>query len=367
MNSEPQAKRTKNLSMADLLAKQNNDQDSSRNRLLSVSRGQQLEGEVISISHQELVLDLGTKAEGILPKRDLSTNLSENIKIGDKLNVVVIFPENESGQVVLSMHKPTSRNVNVKWGRFQKALEENKSLVGKGVEVNRGGLLVEIGEIRGFLPSSQVSLSQVNNLEELIGKEISVNVIEVDSEHNRLIFSQRASISEQVKENLSKLKIGDNAEGVVAAVLPFGIFVSLPEGVEGLVHVSEVSWEKIDDPSSLFKVGDEVTAQVISVDQNTNRVNLSIKQLQDDPFGKISEKYAKDDIVKGIITKVSSNGVNVNLEDGFEGVIPTAKIDSGAEYVVGQKIQCLIDNIDIAKRRVYLSPFRTSTKDLIYK
>ncbi len=351
------------LTMADLLAKEDS-------KTFAISRGQELTGEVISILDQEIILDLGTKAEGVLPKKDLPSDQLEKLKVGDKLQVFVAQPENESGQVVLAFKRaPTigSKGGFVKWDKFQEAINTSKTFVGKGLEVNKGGLIVEVQDIRGFLPSSQVSLSQAGDLSDLVGKEVTVTVIEADPSSNRLIFSQKSSLTEEAKEKLGKLKIGDKVAGKVAAVLPFGIFIALDDGVEGLVHISELAWEKVEDPSKLFKVGDQVSAQVISIDSNTNRVNLSVKQTTEDPFVELAKKYNKDDVLKGTVAKVSSMGVFVTLEDGLEGLIHSSKIDSSTKYEVGTKITVLVDNVDTAKRRVYLAPFITSTKDLIYK
>lgn len=356
--------------MADLLAK--NDQD------LSVTRGQELTGEIIQILPNELILDLGKKAEGALSRKDLSLEQAETLKIGDKLQVFVVIPENESGQIALALRQlVSSKNqaASPKWDRFQNAINSSKTFIAKGLEVNKGGLIVEIGDVRGFLPSSQVSLSQADDLSDLIGKDITVTVIEVDPTQNRLIFSQKSTVSEEVKAKLTQLKVGDEVKGKVAAVLPFGIFVALENtttglsagGVEGLVHISEISWEKVEDPAKLFKVGDQVNAQVISVDANTNRVNLSIKQLQTDPFVEISKKYTQDQVIKGKVSKISSNGVHIILDEGVEGLMPTNKQEQGVEYQIGQELTVIVDSIDTQKRRITLAPFVTSTKDLIYK
>lgn len=354
-----------NISMADLLAKQDKKQ-------LRLSRNQEIEGEVVSINPQEIILDLGTKSEGVLPKRDLSQDQLSNLKVGDKLSVFVVIPENESGQVLLTLHKSVAKGPNTgKWRRFEEALRDHQTMLGKGLEVNKGGLIVEVNGVRGFLPSSQVSLSTASNLDELVGKEVQVSVIEVDPNQNRLIFTQKGSISEDVKEKITKLKIGDQVKGAIAAVLPFGIFVTISgenfEGVEGLVHVSELSWDRVEDPAAHFKVGQEVEAKVVSIDHETGRVNLSIKQLTEDPFMKKTEGYKSDDVIKGKVSKVNNMGIYVSLEDGLEGLIQSSKLEPGEEYKEGQEITVLIDTVEKNKRRILLSPFRTSTKGLIYK
>lgn len=346
--------------MADLLAKESK---KGSKPFFNLSVGQEVEGKIVEILNQEIILDLGTKSEGILPKKDLTQDRIKSLNIGEKLPVFVLQLENESGLAEVSLQKSSTEGG--KWDKFISAQKNNQVLSGKGIEVNKGGLIIEIGGVRGFLPSSQVSLSQADNIEGLVGKDVQVLVIEVDQFQKRLIFSQKTTISEDIKKHLQDIKVGDEVSGKVAALMPFGIFVSLPNDIEGLVHVSEISWEKTEDPSGLFKAGDEVSAKVVSVDQNTSRVNLSIKQLGEDPFAKKAEKFKPDDIVKGVVSKVSSSNITVDL-GGSEGVIST-KHEGLEDYQVGKTVTCLVDNIDKAKRRITLAPFITSTKDLIYK
>jgi len=335
-----------------------------------MTRGQEIEGEVILITDSEIILDLGGKSEGVLPKKDLSLEQAANLKVGDKLLTFVVVPENESHQVVLELHKTvlskTGKPGNIRLDRFILAKKNNQVLTGKGLEVNKGGLIVEIDKVRGFLPSSLVTLSQAANMDELIDKDIQVTVVEVDPAQNRLILSQKTNLSEEIKSKLSKLKAGDKVEGEVAAVLPFGVFISLPDGVEGLVHVSEMTWDKVEDPNSLYKIEDKVTSQVMSIDSNTGRANLSIKQLVSDPFKEKASSYQPDDIVKATITKVTTQGVYLDIE-GIEGVIPSSKMEGEVTYEAGKSLSCLVDSVDEHKRRINLAPFRTSTKDLIYK
>ena len=318
-------------SMADLLASQ-------ESKPLSISRGQEVDGEIVSISDNEIILDLGTKSEGVLPKRDLSPEQAANLKVGDKLLTFVIQTENESGQVVLGLQRSLKTKTPSQWYKFEAALKSNSVLKGKALELN--------------------------NLEELVGKDVDVTPIEVEANQNRLIFSQKTTVSEDIKENLSKLKAGDEIKGVVAAVLPFGIFVTLQSGVEGLVHVSEISWEKTEDPSLVYKVGDEVKAKVLSVETNTGRANLSIRQLVSDPFKDKAKDLQADDIVKGTVT---TQGISVSLEGGIEGMIHSSKIDNPADFEVGKNYQFLVDSVDNTKRRVNLASFVTSTAGLIYK
>lgn len=347
--------------MANLLAKQDQ-------KPFSLSRGQEVIGEVVAISSSEIILDLGTKSEGVLLKKELPGEILNSLKNGDKLPVFVVLSENESGQVALSFKKSIAKQTGQeKWERFEQALNLGKALSGKIIEVNKGGLIVEVGDLRGFLPTSLISLSKALNLEDMVGQEINVVVIEVDPNQNRLIFSQKAQIEPAVKEKLGKLKVGDKVSGKVAAILPFGIFVELPDAVEGLVHISEISWEKVEDPGELYKVGDTVEAQIISVDSNTNRANLSVKRLQEDPFVKLADKYSADDVTSGAVTKVTQTGILITLESGIEGLIPQSKLGPDAKYEQGQEVSVIIDSVDLKRRRITLSPFVTTTKGLIYK
>ena len=350
------------MTMADLLAKQEETN-------LKLERGQEVEGEAVQINDSEIILDLGSKSEGVLSRKDFSPEQEANLKVGIKVTAYVIRSENESGQVVLELHKTMpskGRGTNIRLEKFIAAQKSNQVLSGKGIEVNRGGLVVEIGKTRGFLPSSLVSLSQAANLEDLVGKDVQVTVVEVDPGQNRLILSQKTTVSEETKQNLSKFKPGDKVEGEVAAVLSFGVFVGLPDKIEGLVHVSEISWEKVEDPTSLYKVGDKIEAQITSIDLSTGRANLSIKQLAQDPFKEKAKDYQPDDIVKAIVTKVTGQGVFLDVE-GIEGLIPSAKIEADQSYEIGKSLSCLVDSVDTQKRRINLAPFITSTKDLIYK
>lgn len=354
------------ITMADLLAKT----DSKSPTNLKLERNQEIQGEVILIGDSEVILDLGSKAEGVLSKKDFSGSAIGDLKPGDKVQAFVIRTENESGQVVLALHKPVMSGKpghQKNWDKFISAKNKSQTFRGKAIELNRGGLIVEVEGVRGFLPSSQVTLSQASKIEELVGKDLQVTVIEVEPGQNRLIFSQKTQIPEETKNKLSKVKAGDKVKGVVAAVLPFGIFVNLEGGIEGLAHISELSWEKVEDPAGLFKVGQDIEGIVTSIDLNTGRVNISLKQATKDPFVEIAEKFHPEDVVSGAVSKVSSIGVSIELEGGVEGLVHTTKMEADMDYPTGKKVTCLVDSIDMQKRRVNLVPFVTSTKDLIYK
>ncbi len=350
-----------NMSMADLLAKQSK-------QVKSIQRGEEVEGTVVAFIGGEIIVDLGTKSEGVFQKKDLSPDQAKSIKVGDKITATVIHPENQSGQVVLGLQRAAgSRPGTEKFTKFQRAIATKQVFKGKVLESNKGGLVVEVDGVRGFLPTSQVSLSQAANIEEMIGKELDLITLEVEPNQNRLIFTHKTTLSEESKTKLSSLKAKDKVKGKVAAVLPFGVFVSLESGVEGLAHISELSWEKVEDPNSLFKVGDEVEAIVLSVDEQSGRANLSIKQVTADPFADKIKDIQVEDVLKGKITKITQNGVNVLLKESIEGMVPTAKLAGDEGYTEGEEYNFLVDSIDNRKRQIVLSPFITSTKDLIYR
>ncbi len=352
------------MSMADLLAK-------TETTNLKLERNQEIQGVVVFVGDKDVILDLGSKAEGVLSAKDFTDEKLASLKEGDRVSAFVIRTENESGQVVLGLNKPVpvgkSGGHTRNWDKFITAKNKAQVLRGKATELNKGGLIVEVDGVRGFIPSSQVTLSQAAKIDDLVGQELQVTVIEIDPGQNRLIFSQKTVVSEETKAKLGKLKHGDKVKGKAAAILPFGVFVNLEDSLEGLVHVSEISWEKVEDPALVVKIGEEIEAVVTNVDLATGRVNLSIKQLSDDPFAKIAEKFQPEDVISGTVTKVSSAGVSLELESGVEGLIASGKIEAGTDYPIGKKVTCLVDSVDVPKRRVNLVPFVTSTKDLIYK
>lgn len=365
--------------MEELLASQSK-------KITTLFRGQQVEGEIVSLNDKEVALDIGAKSEGVLLKKELSGAQSKALKIGDKLKAFVSQPENEHGQVVLSYEKQAPvRHLegarahlrggsfrggrSFDWSRFIQAQNQTTKLQGRVIEVNKGGLIVEVEGTRGFLPNSQVGfelLTKVGKgMENLVGQGLTVSVIEMDQNENRLIFSQRGQISDEVKLKLSSFKKDQKTKGKIVAILPFGLVVDI-DGSEGLVFISDVSWEKVDDLSKQYTVGDEVAVLVLGFDGDLGRLNLSIKQLSEDPFAKLSEKYPADEVVKGEVISVSDAGVVVKL-DRIEGFLPASKMDPKVSYEVGQTLTLLVDSVDIRKRVINLAPMITSTEGLIYK
>lgn len=372
MSKQSTTNSSQNITMAELLASQ-------PKKLTSLHRGQEIEGEVVAISEKEIILDLGAKSEGVLQARDLPAENLKNLKIEDKLKVFVAMSENENGQVMLSSFPQTRMNNTsnapfkghgINWSKFIQAQNQKSKLSGKVLELNKGGLIVEVTGARGFLPNSQVGFELLSKagagLENLIGQDLTVSVIEIDQNNNKLIFSQRGQVSPEALEKLNSFKSGQKVKGKIVAVLPFGLVVDV-EGTEGLVFISDVSWEKIEDLSKNFKTNEEVEVMVTGLDADLGRLNLSIKQLTEDPFAKLVEDYPTDEVIKGEVLGVSEAGVAVKLKDGLEGFLPASKMESGVTYEVGKSTTFLVDSVDAKARRINLAPMITSTAGLIYK
>lgn len=344
-------------------------------QLKVLHRGQEVEGTVLTITEKEVLLDLGSKSEGTINTRDIPHPIKSGLKVGDKLKAYVYIPENEYGQIVLSSSSQTRMSTSsfkghgINWMKFVQAQNQKSQVRGKVLEVNKGGLIVEVTGTRGFLPNSQVGFELLSKsgagMDSLIGQDLTVTVVEVNQDDNKLIFSQRGQVTEEALKNLRTFKAQQKAKGKIVAVLPFGLVVDV-SGVEGLVFISDVSWEKIDDLTKQFSVGQELEVLVLGLDEELGRLNLSIKQLTEDPFAKLAEEYPADEVVKGEITEVTDAGITVQLK-GVEGILPAAKMDTGSKYEVGVSMSFLVDSVDTGRRRVNLAPFVTSTAGLIYK
>jgi len=380
--------------------------ESSQKKVTSLRRNQEVVGRVISVSPQEVLIDIGAKSEGIVLGRELSavSELVSKLSAGDSVEATVLYPENDAGQVVLSLRKLSGEK---RWVELEEKKDNSEDIEVVALEVNRGGVICDYLGIHGFLPASQLTQSSGSGqakepakLTDLIGRTLTARVIEVDRGSNRLILSQKQPNKkdlEAILALLAKVKIGDKVSGVISAVLPFGIFVEIdtdkvsqvskvtnvskgddqeggdessksskPSKLEGLVHISELSWEKIEEPAKFFKVGDKVDVVVIAKDEATGRLNLSLKQLQDDPFAKVSAQYTKDLEVNGIVAKVTPFGVFVSLDGGIEGLIHISKIPPNVNFEVGQKVECSVEAVDLRSRRISLVPV-VREKPVLYR
>lgn len=345
---------------------------------LSLQFAQEIEGTVVAILDKEVVLDLGTKSEGILPKKDLTPEQLKSLKVGDKFKSYVAQVENEFGQTILSVHKQfarrpsfgRSRGRNIDWSRFTQVMNQNSKLSGNVVEVNKGGLILEVEGTRGFLPGSQIGIDALGKLvgagNDIVGQNLQAQVIEIDQNNNRLIFSQKGMATDEVKKKLDHYKTGEGiSDAKMVAVYPFGAVAEF-SGLFFIIYPQDIAWEKTEDPTAVLKVGDEVSGKILSVDKDYGRITLSLKAAKEDPFTKVAESFQADDVVSATVSAVSAQGVAFTLKDGIEGFMPSSKMGSGT-YEVGQKINCLVDSVDTNRRRVNLVPMLTSTEGLIYK
>lgn len=344
---------------------------SNQQKFNSVSRGDEVEGRIVAITDSEIIIDINTKSEGVINKREFVDADLQKLKIGDK---VTAFSEgdNDSGQVSLSLQRAvrpqTGHFRNLNWDRFNQALSQRSKLTGTVTEVNKGGLIVEVDGVRGFLPSSQLgypTIALTKNGAEITGQQLTVEIIEIDQNNNRLIFSQKNLTDKEVVTRLQKLQTGQKVTAKVMAVFPFGLFVDV-DGVFGVIYTTELSWEKDFDITKSFKVESEIAVLVSSVDDSLGRINLSVKSLKEDPFDKVLEKYPADEVVKVTVSSVSDLGITFTLEEGVEGFMAADRVE-GQKYEPGQAVTMIVGEVDKSKRKVNLSPMITSTKGLIYK
>jgi small subunit ribosomal protein S1 len=355
--------------------------EDSANQIKTFSRGDIVEGEVVDVRDGFLVVDIGFKSEGIVAGKELKSDLIDwrELEVGDKVMVYVVKPEDEEGQLVLSIRRTQQATA---WLNLEKAKEENKIVESVVVESNNGGLIVEIGkDIRGFIPTSQLDASRVyssgvrqvgkdissrvqKKLSSLIGEKISTRIIELDREKNRIILSEKmvtqARDLEQREKTLNKVKEGDTLEGTVSGITPFGVFVNA-EGLEGLVHLSELSWDKVEDIGSLYSVGTKVNVMVIGVSDGGKRVAYSIKRLQKDPWAEAISKYKVGDVVEGEVQKVVPYGAFVRIDKGLNGLIHISELsdklvkDPANIVTEGDTVKVKILSISSTERHLGLS------------
>lgn len=319
----------------------------------SAKKGEVIEGTVISVSPVEVLVDIGGKSEGIISNREIPEG--EEVQPGDKVLAYVVQSEDEAGQTILSLRRAGGEK---RWRELGDLNEAETPLQVHGLETNRGGLVVDVGGgVRGFVPSSQLDQTYAGN--KGIGKSFEAKIIELDRKSNRLILSQKSLTAEANRKKFEgateRFKAGQVVTGKVSGVMPYGLFVSLEEGLEGLVHISEVSWERVNNLAELYKIGDEIEVKVLSIDPAAGRINLSVKALQEDPWKAKITSLKPGTKVKGEVTKVNQFGVFVQLEQGIEGLIHTSKIP---EYMVdikpGLQLDLTVEQVNPDNRRLSL-------------
>ena len=326
--------------------------------------GDVVEGTVVKIDRDEVLLDIGYKSEGVIPARELSIRNdvapTEIVSLGDRVEALVLQKEDKEGRLVLSKKRAQYERA---WATIEKLKDADEVVKGPVIEVVKGGLIVDIG-LRGFLPASLVELRRVRELQPYVGRVIEAKIIELDRNRNNVVLSRRAWLEEAQKEQrgdfLANLKPGERRRGTVSSVVNFGAFVDLG-GMDGLVHVSELSWKHVDHPSSVVQVGDEVEVEVLDVDLEKERISLSLKATQPDPWQEFADTHQVGELVYGRITKLVPFGAFVQVGDGIEGLVHISEmaahhVDLPEQVVTpGEELWVKIIDIDLQRRRISLS------------
>jgi len=341
-------------------------------------RGEIRRGTILTVAPTQIVLDIRAKREGFVPQRELEhldPQLRDQLTVGNEIPVYVVMPEDEEGRTVVSISRGL---VQADWDNAQQLLESQEIWEGRVSGQNRGGLLVEFGRLRGFVPTSHLAgfprtLSpedRQKRLTDMVGRRLGLRVIEVDQQRNRLVFSERIAYREWREQQqgrlLSELKEGQIVHGRVSSVQDFGAFVDL-NGIEGLIHISELAWTRVEHPSEVLKVGEEVDVRVIRIDPERKRVSLSLRQTGGDPWSRIEERYSLGQLITGQVTRIASYGVFIEIEDGVEGLVHISELaedkPTNPRDVVeeGESLPLRIIRIDAARRRLGLSARRVTT------
>ena len=326
--------------------------------------GDIVEGTVVKVDRDEVLLDIGYKTEGVILARELSikhdVDPDEIVSIGDEIEALVLQKEDKEGRLLLSKKRAQYERA---WGTIERVKEEDGVVTGSVIEVVKGGLILDIG-LRGFLPASLVEMRRVRDLQPYVGRELEAKIIELDKNRNNVVLSRRAYLEQtqsEVRTNfLQTLQKGQVRTGVVSSIVNFGAFVDLG-GVDGLVHVSELSWKHIDHPSEVVEVGTEVTVEVLDVDFDRERVSLSLKATQEDPWQAFARTHAIGQVVPGKVTKLVPFGAFVRVEDGIEGLVHISElaqrhVELPDQVVkVGEEVFVKVIDIDLERRRISLS------------
>lgn len=348
-------KSSKPQTMAELLA-------THKTNFVNVSKGQVVTGVITKLNSAEILVDIGAKTEALVMEKDkrILRSLLSSLKLGDKVTVSVLNPESDFGNPVVSLRRFNDDRVWIKLEALKNSKEQVDVVVG---ELTKGGFLVVTKDgMSGFMPNSQTTFMQ--NPQELVGKEIKVTVIELNRPLRKVIFSQKATVAaEDFEKATSSIKVGQEVEATISNVAPFGIFLLIELAdksvVEGFVHISEVSWEKLAAIPETFKAGDKIKTKLIGFDKESKRINLSIKALTLDPFEAKLKSYVADQRVSGSVSKVLSSGVLVNLEKGIEGFIKKEKIPVNTTYTEGSAVNATVVEVDTRRHRVILVPVLT--------
>jgi small subunit ribosomal protein S1 len=337
------------------------------------SEGDVVSGKVVRIDQDEVLVDIGYKSEGVIPSNELSIRKtvkpSEEVELGEEVDALVLTKEDQEGRLILSKKRARFEKA---WRKIEQAAETGEPVTGTVIEVVKGGLILDLG-VRGFLPASLVDIRRVQNLDEFMGQQLECKVIELNRSRNNVVLSRRAVLEEERKEVreqiLGRLQPGQVVEGKISNIVDFGAFVDL-EGIDGLIHISELSWSHVNHPSEVVSIGDTVRVKVLDIDRERQRISLGLKQTQEDPWQRVLNEYKEGDVVDGKVTKIVAFGAFVQILPGVEGLVHISElaqhhVESPAEVVrPGDELKVKILEVDEARRRLSLSVKRVEGQEL---
>src|SRR5881275_54314 len=335
--------------------------------------GDVVTGHVVRIDNDEVLVDIGYKSEGVIPSHELSirksVNPADEVSLGEEVDALVLTKEDQDGRLILSKKRARFEKA---WRRIEAAADSGEPVEGQVIEVVKGGLIIDLG-VRGFLPASLVDIRRVPNLDEYMGQKIETKVIELNRSRNNVVLSRRAVLEEQRKEDreriLDRLQPGEVVEGTISNIVDFGAFVDL-SGIDGLIHISELSWSHVNHPSEVLSVGDTVRVKVLDIDRDRQRISLGLKQTQEDPWQRVLNEYKEGDVVEGKVTKIVAFGAFVQILPGVEGLVHISElaqhhVESPAEVVrPGDELKVKILEVDDSRRRLSLSVKRVEGQEL---
>jgi small subunit ribosomal protein S1 len=339
----------------------------------TIEEGEVVTGNVVRIDKDEVLVDIGYKSEGVIPANELSIRKSvdpkDEVHLGEEVDAIVMTKEDQDGRLIMSKKRARFEKA---WRRIETAAESGEPVEGTVIEVVKGGLIIDLG-VRGFLPASLVDIRRVPNLDEYMGTKIETKVIELNRSRNNVVLSRRAVLEEERKEVrqqiLDRLQPGLVVEGQISNIVDFGAFVDL-DGIDGLIHISELSWSHVNHPSEILTIGDTVKVKVLDIDRDRQRISLGLKQTQEDPWQRIVDTYNVGDELEGKVTKVVTFGAFVEILDGVEGLVHISElaphhVESPREIVhPGDEIRVKILEIDSERRRLSLSAKRVEDQIL---
>jgi small subunit ribosomal protein S1 len=341
--------------------------------MVSFDEGDVVNGRVVRIDKDEVLVDIGYKSEGVIPSNELSIRKSvepsDEVEIGEEVDALVLTKEDAEGRLILSKKRARFEKA---WRRIEAAAESGEPVEGGVIEVVKGGLILDLG-VRGFLPASLVDIRRVHNLDEFMGQTLECKVIELNRSRNNVVLSRRAVLEEERKEVreqiLDRLQPGQVVEGKISNIVDFGAFVDL-DGIDGLIHISELSWSHVNHPSEVVAIGDDVRIKVLDIDRDRQRISLGLKQTQEDPWQRVVSTHRPGDVLEGSVTKVVAFGAFVEILPGVEGLVHISEladhhVESPSEVVEpGTTLNVKILEIDEERRRLSLSIKRVEGQNM---